>query len=81
MRVCKQRRKTPTLGDLVVAVTDLALEIADDEHQAYKIASTAINDYLKRSQTAHGKRRKTTRFPGLSILSGGARVHPYTRTA
>jgi hypothetical protein len=36
---------------------------------------------LKRSQTAHGKRRKTTRFPGLSILSGGARVHPYTRTA
>src|ERR1043165_6005693 len=49
-RLCSDRRQRPTLGDLVVAVTDFAMEISDDEEQAYRMTSKAINEYLRRSR-------------------------------
>ena len=60
-RLCSDRRqRPPTLGDLVVAVTDFAMEISDDEEQASPMASKAINEYLEALGVAESKIRRTT---------------------
>ena len=41
------KRVHTTIGDLVVAVTDVALEVAKDKRKAYRIASRVVNSMLK----------------------------------
>ena len=38
-----------TLGDLVLAVTDAAMEISSNEKRAYQIASAVVNRVLRLS--------------------------------
>ena len=38
-----------TIGDLVVAVVDAALEVVENEKNAYRIADLVLNNILKRS--------------------------------
>jgi hypothetical protein len=40
------RRHNMTLGDLVVAVTEEALEVANDEKKAYQLAEVVVNRIL-----------------------------------
>jgi hypothetical protein len=50
MRISSDRESVQlTLGDLVVAVTDAALEISRDEKDAYRIASMTLNKMRLRS--------------------------------
>ncbi len=39
-------KRLATVGDLVVAVTDAALEIVKDEKKAYQIAGLVVNEML-----------------------------------
>ncbi|HEY7169010.1 MAG TPA: hypothetical protein VIB79_30925 [Candidatus Binatia bacterium] len=68
MRLCRDASGKPTLGDLVVAVTDFAMEMSDNEEQAYRLASAAINDYLRRSKAEGKIRRRPAKYPGLTTL-------------
>ena len=36
------KAETVTMGDLIVAITDAALEVAQDEDMAYRIASLVL---------------------------------------
>jgi hypothetical protein len=41
------KRIHTTIGDLVVAVADVALEVAKDKRKAYRIATRVVNSMLK----------------------------------
>jgi hypothetical protein len=41
------KRIHTTIGDLVVAVTDVALDVEKDKKKAYRIASRVVNSMLK----------------------------------
>lgn len=45
----RTRTQNITVGDLVVAATDAALEISKDKKRAYKIAEVVVNKILKAS--------------------------------
>ncbi len=45
-------RHNITLGDLVVAVTDAAIEVSKNEQKAYRIADLAVRNVLKLSLSA-----------------------------
>ena len=68
MKLHTNAKQKPTLGDLVVAVTDFAMEISDSEEQAYRLASAAINDYLRRSKAEGKIRRRAPKYPELMAL-------------
>ena len=52
MNINVQLKKQPlTVGDLVVAVTDVAFEMSKDEKKAYEIARVVVGNLLKRLPT------------------------------
>ena len=44
---CNVTRMSSTLGDLIVAVMDEALQVTKNERQAYRIAATVVNKVLR----------------------------------
>lgn len=56
-RNLKQERIQTTLGDLVVAVSDAAFELYEDEKGSYLLASLALEAILKRAPLKETKTR------------------------
>jgi hypothetical protein len=45
----RTRTQSITVGDLVVAVTDAALEVSKDKKRAYRLAGVVVNKILRAS--------------------------------
>jgi len=51
-----------TLGDLVVAVTDVALEFSPNEKRAYQIAGAIVNNLLRSAAGKAGAWQHNKRY-------------------
>ena len=58
----KMQMLQTTLGDLVVTVTDIALELSKDTKKAYLVAAIVLHDLLSQTRPKDGFRARRSKL-------------------